>query len=112
MSILSELTELLSEFAPIETGVFSEEAPGEYIVITPLSDVFELYGDNRPKFETQEVRLSLFSQFNYRLLKNQVLSALLLAGFTVTDRRYIGREDNTGYFHYAIDVAKFYPVEE
>ena len=32
--------------------------------------------------------------------------------FTITDRRYIGHEDDTGYHHYAIDVAKYYILEE
>ena len=112
MSILSELTELLNEFAPIETGVFSDIAPEEYIVITPMSDIYELFGDNRPEYETQEARLSIFSLQNYRALKNRVTSALLAADFTITDRRYIGREDDTGYFHYAVDTAKFYSLEE
>ena len=112
MNLLSELTELLGGYAPVETGVFSEEAPAEYIVITPMVDTFGLFGDNRPGYETQEARLSLFSQKNYRKLRNGVTMALINGGFTITDRRYIGREDDTGYFHYAVDVAKFYPLEE
>jgi len=36
MSILTDLSGLLSGHAPIETGVLSGEAPDEYIVITPL----------------------------------------------------------------------------
>nr|WP_278532777.1 hypothetical protein [Dehalococcoides mccartyi] len=45
-------------------------------------------------------------------LKNQIVRALLDADFTITDRRYIGHEDDTGYHHYAIDVAKNYELEE
>jgi len=30
----------------------------------------------------------------------------------VTDRRYIGHEDDTDYHHYAIDVAKEYELQE
>ena len=30
----------------------------------------------------------------------------------ITDRRYIGHEDDTGYHHYAMDVAKLYGLEE
>jgi hypothetical protein len=37
---------------------------------------------------------------------------LLNDDFTVTERRYIGHEDDTGYHHYAIDVAKNYGMEE
>ena len=39
-------------------------------------------------------------------------SAILAAGITITDRRYIGHEDDTGYHHYAIDVAKNYELQE
>ncbi|MVB09465.1 hypothetical protein CAFE_01210 [Caprobacter fermentans] len=113
MNILQELTELITELGlAVETGVFSGEAPAEYIVITPLTDSFELFGDNRPGYETQEARLSLFSKRNYIALKTSVLRALLAAGFTVTDHRYIGHEDDTGYHHYAIDAAKPYAWEE
>ena len=38
--------------------------------------------------------------------------ALLAAGITMTDRRYIGHEDDTGYHHFAIDAAKHYEMEE
>ena len=30
------------------------------------------------------------------------------ADITITDRRYIAHEDDTGYHHFAIDVAKDY----
>ena len=113
MSILSELNTLISEVGlPIETGVFSEAAPDEYVVITPLADSYELHADNAPGFETQEARLSLFSKGNYMKRKKQLSKALLSADFTITDRRYIAHEDDTGYHHYAIDVAKLYELEE
>ena len=113
MSILSDLNTLISEVGlPIETGVFSDAAPDEYVVVTPLADSYELHADNAPGFETQEARLSLFSKGNYMKRKKQLSKALLSADFTITDRRYIGHEDDTGYHHYAIDVAKLYELEE
>ena len=113
MNILGELTALMAGLGlAVETGVFSDEAPAEYTVITPLTDSFELFGDNLPEFETQEARLSVYSQNNYLNIKNRIVRALLAAGFTVTDRRYIAHEDDTGYHHYAIDVAKPYALEE
>ncbi len=113
MNILQELTELITGLGlAVETGVFSGEAPTEYTVITPLTDSFDLFGDNRPEYETQEARLSLYSKGNYITLKNNVLRALLAAGFTVTDHQYIGHEDDTGYHHYAVDAAKLYAWEE
>lgn len=113
MSLLSELTEI-AEFCglPVETGVFSEEAPEKYLVITPMADTFALHADNLPKYETQEARLSLYAKGSYTKNKNALVRSLLGADFTITDRRYIGHEDDTGYHHYAIDVAKIYGLEE
>lgn len=112
MSFLSELTVLIAPLIPVETGVFSETAPDRYAVITPMVDTFELYTDDKPRHETQEARLSLFDKGNYTALKNQIVRNLIDADFTITDRRYIGHEDDTGYHHYAIDVAKNYELEE
>jgi hypothetical protein len=54
----------------------------------------------------------MFSKNNYLQRKNQLVRMLLQADFVITDRRYIGHEDDTGYHHYAIDVAKEYETEE
>ena len=113
MSILSEINSIVETLSiPVETGVFSGVPPDEYLVITPLADTFEVFADNRPRHEVQEARLSLFAKGNYMTLKNQLVKALLDTDFTITDRRYIGHEDDTGYHHYAIDVAKEYEIEE
>lgn len=113
MSILRELNTILDALGvPVETGVFSGKAPDEYVVITPMTDTFEGFADNKPQYETQEARLSLFSKKNYQQRKNQIVKAVLDADITVTDRRYIGHEDDTGYHHYAIDVAKEYELKE
>lgn len=108
MSILSELNTMLESILPIESGVFSGVPPDEYVVLTPLADSFDLFADNNPSIDTQEVRLSLFSNKNYIKRKNQLVRLLLQADFTITDRRYIGHEDDTDYHHYAIDIAKHY----
>lgn len=113
MSLLSDLNEVLMPLGiHIETGVFSGVPPDEYLVFIPLTDIFEVHADNRPGFDVQEVRISLFSKGNYLERKRQITTALLNADFTVTERRYIGHEDDTGYHHYAIDVAKNYGLEE
>ena len=96
----------------METGVFSGTAPAAYLVLTPLSDTFDLFGDNTPEIDVQEVRLSLFTKSNYTEVKNALVRLLLAADMTITDRRYIGHEDDTGYHNYAIDVAKSYEMEE
>ena len=67
MSILEELNAMLTDFGiPVETGIFSEEAPAEYMVITPLTDVFDLHADDTPGMDVQEVRISLFTKGSYK----------------------------------------------
>lgn len=111
MSILQELTALLSHILPVETGIFSGVPPDDYLVLTPMADEFPLFGDNEPLLDVAEVRISLFTKSNYIRRKNQITAALLEAAFTITERRYIGHEDDTGYHHYAIDVAHHYELE-
>lgn len=111
MSILQELQILLSPLLPVETGIFSDVPPDEYLVLTPMAEDFALFGDNTPLVDVPEVRISLFAKGNYIKRKNQITGALLKAAFTVTDRKYVGYEDDTGYHHYAIDVAKPYQYQ-
>lgn len=113
MSLLSELKDIAENCGvKVETGVFSDTPLDEYIVLTPLADSFEMHCDNMPEYEIQEVRISIFSKGNYIALKYKLVTALLKADITITDRRYIGHEDDTGYHHYAIDTAKTYKLEE
>ena len=66
MSLLSEIKTVVTGCGlPVETGVFSDAPPEEYVVITPLADTYELHADNLPEFETQEARLSLFTKGIY-----------------------------------------------
>ena len=112
MSVFAELDVLVTGLGlPVETGVFSGKAPDEYVVLTPLVDSFTLHADNRPGYETQEVRLSLFCRGNHFARARQLAKALLQAGFTIMGRRYVGREDDTSYHHATIDVAKTYRWE-
>ena len=113
MNLLEELkTALLPLHIPIETGVFNNRAPNEYLVLTPMSDVFLLHTDDMPHAETQQARVSFYCKGNYLAKKNQIVRAILTAGLTITGRLYAGHEDDTDYHHYAIDVAKYYELEE
>ncbi len=113
MSILAEIQAAIEPLGvPIETGVFTDAAPARYIVVVPLTDAFDLHADNAPGVEVQEARLSLFSQGSYTAMKSAVTKALLAADFTITERRYIGYETDTGYHHYNVDVAKYYEMED
>jgi len=111
MSILEELNEILSEILPIETGVFSDVAPEKYIALTPMGDDFALYGDDYPLIELSDVRISVFVKGNYLSITRQITNMLLSAGFTLTSRRFIEHENDTGYNHYNIDAQKFYKHE-
>lgn len=112
MSILSDLQSVLEPLGiPLETGIFSDNAPSEYIVIVPMSDVFGLYADNAAEIDVQEVRISLYSKGNYTKAKNAIVRALLADEFTITARQYIGYETETGYYHYNVDVAKPYELK-
>ena len=113
MSLLSEVKAIIETCKiPVETGVFSNVPPATYAVLTPLSDSFDIHADNKPGVDVQEVRLSLFCKENYLKTKNRLVKAMLNADITITNRRYIGHEDDTGYHHYAIDVAKSYIWED
>lgn len=112
MSTLSILNIVLASTGlPIETGIFRKAPPDEYLVITPMVDNLLLYADNMPQAGTDEVRLSLYTKKNYINLRNQLTNLLLGAGFSITDRRYIGFEEDTKYHHYAIDVVMEYEME-
>ena len=107
MSMLEELnTIVVSAGLPVETGVFSGTAPDEYVVITPISEHFALFSDDGPGMNIEEARLSFFSKKNYTQKKDLLVRMLLTAGFVVTDRRYIGYEEDTKYHHLAIDFAR------
>jgi len=113
MSMLSDLKTTIAALGySVETGVFTDTAPDNYIVLVPLSDTFELHADDAPGADVQEVRLSIYTKGNYNTIKNAVVSALLTAGFTITARQYIGYETETGYHHYNVDAAQVYEMEE
>ena len=113
MSILAESKTLLEPLGlPLATGVYKGEAAESYIVLVPLTDTYHLYADNNPNAEVQEVRISLFTKSNYKKITNQLVKLLLGADFTITDRRYIGYETETGYYHYVVEIEKNYELED
>ena len=113
MSLLSDLTTIAANAGiAVETGVFQDSAPEEYLVLTPLSDTFDIFADNDPGIDVQEVRVSLFTTGSYTKRKNALIRAFLAADLTVSDRRYLGYDTESGYHNYAIDVANYYEMEE
>lgn len=113
MSILSELNTLLTGMSiQTETGKMTDKVSDEYVVLIPISDNYSYFCDDKPKYETSEVRLSIFTKGNYMQLKNKIVKGLLQENFTITDKRYVEYENDTGFHHYNIDVAKYYEMEE
>ncbi len=109
MSIFSDLTALIEGLGiPVETGTFSDTPPVRYVVLTPIGESFETYADNQPQDETQDVRISLFNFGNFIETRDAIVNALLEADYTITDRRYIGFDQETGYHNYAIDVQSIF----
>ena len=113
MSLLKDLNLILAPFdIPVETGVFSDTPPEEYLVIIPMSDRLDLFADNQSCMIVSEARLSLFTKKNYIKRKKELTKALQSGGITITDRQYVGYEHDTKFHHYAIDVMKEYEMEE
>ena len=110
--MLNELVEILSLILPTETSVFKGENADKYAVLTPLIDSFTMFADNKAEFIKEECRISLFVKGNYLAIKNQVIKLLMANEFDITEMKYIGLEDDTGYHHYSIDVEKLKKVEE
>ena len=106
-ALLEQLTTIADKLElPFEVGLYTATpAPDTYLVATPLTDMFDVFADNQPSVEIEEVRLALFTRGNYLDLRNLITRALLSAGLTIIGRSYVGFEADTGFHHYAIDVA-------
>ena len=56
MSLLADLNIIAGNVGiAVETGVFSGTAPTEYLVLTPLSDSFDVHADNDPGVDVQQL---------------------------------------------------------
>ena len=83
MMLLEKLISLFSQLdVPIETGIFSGQAPEQYIVLIPVTSTYELYADNLPKQDIEEVRISIYSKSNYLSIKRNLEKLLLVNGLT------------------------------
>lgn len=112
MSLLEDLKTIFSTLEiPVETGEFSDKAPSEYVVLIPINDDFEFY-DDKPEFDVQAVRISLFTKQNYTKSKKDIITSLIAAGITISDRFFVGYDSETKYYQYSIDVENFYIWED
>lgn len=112
MPLLELVTHIAREHGiPCVTGVWTDApAPASYLALTPIADVLEVYGDNAPGIEVEHVRASLYTRNNYLQLRNQLTNAFLQAGITVEARTYVGVEADTGFHHYAFDLATHHTI--
>ena len=72
------------------------------------------WGARRPRSSSNRFRIPSPSKIAFIIAVTLFCCRLAgaLADFYITDRRYIGFETETGYHHYAIDVAQIYELEE
>ena len=107
MSLLAELVELAKGLGlPYELGVFSDDTKDQYLVFTPITHDLELFADNLPQVEIEAIRCSLFIRGNYKALLRRFTKELLDKEITVSARRYVAFEKDTGYHHLALDCEK------
>ncbi|WP_288765746.1 hypothetical protein [uncultured Varibaculum sp.] len=107
--LLEQLSRMAQKLElPYAVGLYvNTPAPDTYLVFTPLTDSLEVFADNTPGIEVEEVRIALFTKTNYLALRDQITKALISARLVITGRRYIGYEADTGFHHYSIDVSSF-----
>ena len=115
MSLLSDLKTLLAGKTiniPAETGVFTTTpAPAVFCVLTPLGETLQC-ADDKPVTEVPSVRIDLYDKGNYTATAKTIRKAIVNEGLTISQSRYIEHEDDTGYYHYAIDVESVAQWEE
>ncbi len=78
---------------------------GKFIVIIPTSDNFGLHADDKPLACAEEAELALYCKGNYLAFRDMATELLIAADITVTGRRYLELEKDTGFHHYIIEVA-------
>ena len=54
----------------------------------------------------EEVEIGVYTKSNYMELRSKITRLLLNAGLTVTERRYVAYEQDTGFHHYSITAAE------
>lgn len=109
MSILTDLVAVCrSQRLPVATSIYLDSpAPPRYAVITPLTETYTLWGDNQPGVNIEEARLNLYIRGDFTPDAAALTKACREHGLTVTARTYVGFETDTGYHHWAIDLADY-----
>lgn len=82
----------------------NDSIPESYVVLVPIADELDEYADDFPTVERNSVRLSIYTKRNYTKLRKRIRDALIENGVQITGMSFIEKEQDTGYYHYEIDV--------
>jgi len=103
--MITAITTALGSSIPIAVGMYETEPyPDKFIVITPLWDSYDDISDDAPLTETQRADVNLYCRGDYTITRDAI--KVLLSGFILLDRRYIGYEKDTKHHHYVFTIAK------
>lgn len=106
MSIYELIRDTLQSLnIPVSINENVDKNAVSFIIIIPLYDGFDVFADNKPGIEINEVELAIYTKGNYLKLVKDITDLLIEADFTITNRRYIEFEKDTKLHHYIIDVA-------
>lgn len=112
MTVYQTINSILSELKiPCETLEFKKAPqPDTFVVLTPISDDFDLYAGDSPTVEVNSVRINLYTKRNFIKTVRDITNALFLNDFSVTDRRLANFDKDTRYSHYAIECEKIWDI--
>lgn len=98
---------------PAQIGDYqtTAELPDVYVVIIPLYNEFTS-ADDVPDFDIQQASIEIYSKGMWRTSVKQICDECIAMGLVVHERRYIGRNEETGYFQYSVTFEQAYDLEE
>lgn len=112
--IISDIyTALQTLEIPAQIGDYqtTSDLPDVYVVIIPLFNQFQT-ADDVPDFDVQQASIEVYSKGMWRSTVKQICDACISKGLLVHQRRYIGRNEETGYFQYSVTFEQAYDLEE
>ena len=111
--IISDLvTALTSLQIAVQVGDFKGSSlPDTFVVIIPLFNSFES-ADDLPDFDVQQAATEIYTKGDWRSTVNSICGECISRGLLVHERRYIGRNEETGYFQYSITFERSYDLED
>ena len=112
-NIISDIyTALTTLQIPAQIGDYQTTSalPDTYVVIIPLYENFET-ADDTPDFDVQQASTEVYTKGMWRSTVKSICDECISMGLLVHERRYIGRNEETGYFQYSITFENAYDLE-